>query len=138
MERGGNKQVVSLQEKMCSCEKWQCYGFPCSHVMAVCAFNNIDSDELISDYYRLHVYARCYEKEFAPIPHEQYWPRPRVRVSLKPNNGLKRGVGRPVSSRIHTEMDEADLPREPPTRCRCSVCNEEGHNCRRCPRRNQS
>ena len=36
MDKGHNKQVVKLNEGTCSCNKWQSFGIPCSHVLAVC------------------------------------------------------------------------------------------------------
>ncbi|RVW25042.1 Serine/threonine-protein phosphatase 7 long form-like [Vitis vinifera] len=73
MDKGRNKQVVKLNEGTCSCNKWQSFGIPCSHVLAVSAHMRIDSWQLVEKYYRLDAYASCYAPEFNPIPHESYW-----------------------------------------------------------------
>ena len=43
MDKGHNKQVVKLNEGTCSCNKWQSFGIPCSHVLDICAHMRIDS-----------------------------------------------------------------------------------------------
>ncbi|KAK1379309.1 hypothetical protein POM88_026053 [Heracleum sosnowskyi] len=35
--KGGKKQIVRLQECICTCNKWQTYQIPCSRVLACCA-----------------------------------------------------------------------------------------------------
>ncbi|KAK1394873.1 hypothetical protein POM88_013929 [Heracleum sosnowskyi] len=36
-QKGGKKQIVRLQERICTCNKWKTYHIPCSHVLACCA-----------------------------------------------------------------------------------------------------
>ena len=43
MDKGHNKQVVKLNEGTCSCNKWQSFGIPCSHVLDICAHMRIHS-----------------------------------------------------------------------------------------------
>ncbi|KAK9120028.1 hypothetical protein Scep_018121 [Stephania cephalantha] len=128
MEKGGNKHIVSLKERHCSCNKWQCFGIPCSHLQAVCAHAQIDCWQFIEHYYRLDVYALCYKSEFNPIPDEDNWPLSSL-PSLLPNQNLKRKIGRPKFTHIQNETDM----REPSGKTRCGLCKKEGHNRRKCP-----
>ena len=57
MDKGRNKQVVKLNEGTCSCNKWQSFGIPCSHVLVVYAHMRIDSWQFVEKYYRLDAYA---------------------------------------------------------------------------------
>ena len=43
MDKGDNKQVVNLKDCKCTCNKWQPFSIPCSHVLDVCAHAKIDS-----------------------------------------------------------------------------------------------
>ena len=43
IDKEHNKQVIKLNEGTCSCNKWQSFGIPCSHVLVVCAHMRIDS-----------------------------------------------------------------------------------------------
>ncbi|RVX07531.1 Serine/threonine-protein phosphatase 7 long form-like [Vitis vinifera] len=128
MDKGRNKQVVKLNEGTCSCNKWQSFGIPCSHVLAVSAHMRIDSWQLVEKYYRLDAYASCYAPEFNPIPHESYWPYPDFPI-LHPDPTSMRDKGRPRSSRIRNEMDL----KETSVRIRCGLCKIAGHNRRNCP-----
>ena len=94
MDKGRNKQVVKLNEGTCSCNKWQSFGIPCSHVLAVSAHMRIDSWQLVEKYYRLDAYASCYAPEFNPIPHESYWPYPDFPI-LHPDPTSMRDKRRP-------------------------------------------
>ncbi|KAJ9672503.1 hypothetical protein PVL29_025922 [Vitis rotundifolia] len=128
MDKGRNKQVVKLNEGTCSCNKWQSFGIPCSHVLAVSAHMRIDSWQFVDKYYRMDAYASSYAPEFNPIPHESYWPYPDFPI-LHPDPTLMRDKGRPRSSRIRNEMDL----KEPSVRVRCGLCKIAGHNRRNCP-----
>ena len=70
MNKGRNKQVVKLNEGTCSCNKWQSFGIPCSHVLDVCAHMRIDSWQFVEKYYMMDAYANSYASKFNPIPHE--------------------------------------------------------------------
>ena len=43
MDKGNNIQIVKLKERTCTCNKWQSFGIPYSHVLVVCARARIDS-----------------------------------------------------------------------------------------------
>ena len=128
MDKGKNKQIVNLKENKCSCNKWQSFGIPCSHVLAVCAHARIDSWQYVDRYFTMDTYARCYAPKFFPIPHKSYWPEPNFPI-LHPNPTLLREKGRPGSSRIRNEMDW----KEPSVKIRCGICKQEGHNRLKCP-----
>ena len=36
MDKRNNIQIVKLKEGTCTCNKWQSFGIPCSHVLVVC------------------------------------------------------------------------------------------------------
>ncbi|KAK9149126.1 hypothetical protein Scep_007883 [Stephania cephalantha] len=67
MHKGNNTQVVILKDRVCSCNKWQSFGFPCSHVLAACAFIRVSYAQFIEPYYRIDVYAECYSYNFKVI-----------------------------------------------------------------------
>ena len=69
MDKGRNKQVVKLNKGTCSCNKWQSFGIPCSHVLAICAHMRIDNWQFIENYYRMDVYTSSCASEFNLIPH---------------------------------------------------------------------
>ena len=76
MDKGNNIQIVKLKETTCTCNKWQSFGIPCSHVLTICACARMDSWQFIDKHYRMDVYGCCYTPQFNPIPHQAYWPEP--------------------------------------------------------------
>ena len=72
MGKGDDNQVVNLKDCKCTCNKWQSFGIPYSHVLVVCAHARIDSWQYVDKYYNIDAYTRCYTPKFFPIPHEAY------------------------------------------------------------------
>ncbi|XP_012574218.1 uncharacterized protein [Cicer arietinum] len=56
----GDKFVVSLENRECSCRKWMLTGIPCCHAVCCCNFLKKDPEDLIPTYYRRETYATCY------------------------------------------------------------------------------
>ncbi|XP_074315450.1 uncharacterized protein LOC141651648 [Silene latifolia] len=127
--RVGRSHTVRLNEGTCTCNKWQNFHYPCSHVMAVCRAFSIDVDQFVDPLYSSGEYHGSYRTIFQPIPDEGYW-RPWTDKTLIPNYAKVRGRGRPISKRIRNEMDENSK-----SSYSCSLCNVEGHNKRSCPTR---
>ncbi|XP_074327034.1 uncharacterized protein LOC141664975 [Apium graveolens] len=73
-QKGGNQQIVRLMERICTCNKWQTYQIPCSHVLACCANQKIQYTTLVSEWYRLDNARKVYATLFEPLPHEDRWP----------------------------------------------------------------
>ncbi|CAK8564722.1 unnamed protein product [Lathyrus sativus] len=132
MDHGEGKPMghykVDLLNGWCDCGKFQAFRVPCSHVTDACSNVRHDAYTLLSDVYRVTNLFGVYSASFPVMPCDEYWPvyegdqichNPRMRRNKK---------GRPVSTRITTEMDNFDkLERK------CSMCRQTGHNRTRCP-----
>ena len=116
MDKGNNIQIVKLKEETCTYNKWQSFGIPCSHVLAVCAHAKINSWQFVDKHYRMDVYG-CYTPQFNPIPHQSYWPKLNFPI-VHHNPILVHDKRRPRSSRIRNEMEW----REPSVKIRCGLC----------------
>lgn len=90
----------------------------------------IDPWRFVEMYYTIPVYMQTWAPEWHPIPHEAYWPPPDL--ELMPDAQLERGKGRPMSTRIHNEMDAESSSRGGKL---CGICRERGHNRSKCPLR---
>ena len=123
MDKGCNKQVVKLNKVTCSCNKWQSFGIPCSHVLMVYAYMRIDIWQFVEKYYRMDAYASSYALEFNLIPNESYWLYFDFPI-LHPNPTSMMDKGLPRSSRIRNEMDLM----KPYLRVECGLCKIKGHN----------
>ena len=72
---GNTNQVVNLNHKTYTCEKYSAYKYTCSHMIAVCEETGCSFLEYIDDVYRLGVHSRVWERFFEPRPHEAYCPK---------------------------------------------------------------
>lgn len=122
-------QVVRISQHTCTCQKWQCYHLPCSHVMAACAKVKIDFYRYVDRCYTINEYHQSYAPMFQPIPHQDYWSQYEQGTIIIPDKSRLRQKGRPRSTRIRNDMDV----RETGSRYRCGICHGEGHDRRTCP-----
>jgi hypothetical protein len=129
MNKGNHRHVVKLGNRTCSCGKWQAYHIPCSHVIAACASQHINVYQYIDPFYSLTEMLACYQPHFEPMKDAPYWEEDPNFPMLRPDPRLFRQRGRPKSTRIRNEMDW----RENQHKQSCGLCNEEGHNRRKCP-----
>nr|XP_023883871.1 uncharacterized protein LOC111996153 [Quercus suber] len=143
---GGNHSYeVRLQDRTCSCGKWQNIGIPCSHTIRVCDYLHIDSTTYIHPCYGLNNVINTYEHAFVVPKSQSLWGDP-IGPKWLPNPALFRAKGRPVMSRIRNEMDgmrnkdrerrwwreDTDLIESQPKQT-CGLCHAPGHNRRKCP-----
>jgi len=125
--------TVNLSNRTCTCNKWQIYHYPCSHLLAVCSNENIPYARFVDPFYFMEQYKLSYQPSFRPVAPQRNW-RPWSGKKLVPDPSLKRGDGRPKSTRIQNEMDNpsqgerTDNPSKEKRRKTCSVCKGVGHN----------
>ncbi|XP_057758259.1 uncharacterized protein LOC130978852 [Arachis stenosperma] len=83
----------------------------------------------VHEVYRLSSVFGVYQMGFIPPIPEGFWP-PYAGPTVIPDPSMRRASeGRPRSTRIRTNMDEAD-PNRPK---RCGLCRQPGHTRRSCP-----
>ena len=140
---GDHTHGVNLLQRSCTCQKWKLYKIPCSHVIAVCIRYQRDAEQYIDPCYSVDALFRSYAPIFPALKDRLSWPDPEETRRVLPNPRLIRAKGRPVSTRIRNEMDEGgNRPRTTPwkeggRKVQCGLCDQEGHNRRTCPKRNE-
>ncbi|KAI5667443.1 hypothetical protein M9H77_17296 [Catharanthus roseus] len=65
--------TLQLNNKSCSCGKWQTYTLPYSHVLAMCRENRSRTDTYVPKIYSRQTYKRTYQTNFHPILSENFW-----------------------------------------------------------------
>ncbi|KAH1266114.1 hypothetical protein GmHk_01G001681 [Glycine max] len=122
---------VMLQSQKCDCGEFQAKHLPCSHVMTACKSVNVDPMTYVPMIFTLQHILHIYDNSFGLLPDESMWqeyegdqwgPDPRRKRTAK---------GRPVSTRIPTEMDEDENERA--SRKKCGLCRQHGHSRNNCP-----
>ncbi|XP_050213209.1 uncharacterized protein LOC126664727 [Mercurialis annua] len=71
--RGENTHTVNLQQKKCTCGKFQQFKLPCSHAMAVCAKEKLNPHDFVHWHYQTKFAVQCWNTPFKPLRDRTYW-----------------------------------------------------------------
>ncbi|XP_022030248.1 uncharacterized protein LOC110931151 [Helianthus annuus] len=124
--------TVDLENKTCTCRKWQLRGYPCKHVCAVAGFLHKNAEDYVDPCYHKETYMRTYEYSIPPLPSEKFWPKVDYPMDPPP---IKKAPGRPKKNR---KRDPHEDPKKPGKLIKhgvimtCGICGERGHNKRKC------
>ncbi|KAM6541244.1 hypothetical protein CsatB_005691 [Cannabis sativa] len=122
-ERG--TYIVNIQEKTCTCRRFQEDEVPCSHALAVIAKKRLNCYEFCSAYYKTETMKATYAETVYPLPHEDEWSLPEeLDILVLPPKG-KIPPGRPRRRRIRARG-------EPRVVMKCGRCGKSGHNRKTC------
>ncbi|KAI5669335.1 hypothetical protein M9H77_19188 [Catharanthus roseus] len=124
---GNNVYTLRLNNKFCSCGKWQTYTLLCSHVLAVYKENWSRTDAYVPDIYLRQTYIKTYQANFHPVLGENFWRDVPFNLTFYPPN-MKKERGRKQGKRFQGEMDYRN-PDSPP---KCGRCRMPGYNIKNC------
>ena len=140
---GDHTHRVNMLQRTCTCQKWKLYKIPSSHIIAVCIRYRHDVEQYIDPCYSMDALFWSYAPVFPALKDRLSWPDPKETRRVLLNPQLIREKGRFVSTQIRNEMDEGGKrPRTTPwkeggRKVQCGLCDQEGHNQRTCPKRNE-
>ncbi|XP_058769018.1 uncharacterized protein LOC131642868 [Vicia villosa] len=127
----GQKFVVDISKRSCSCNFWELVGIPCRHAIAALGFRQQNPEDFVDHCYCRDKYAICYSFSISPINGEEMWPEVQSDPIIPPM--YKRGPGRPKKLRIREcGEDGARRRRFPGVSYRCTKCDKFGHNAQTC------
>ncbi|KAK2389968.1 hypothetical protein QL285_063521 [Trifolium repens] len=125
----GDKFLVNLATKECSCRKWMLTGIPCCHAIASILKKVQKPEDYVPNYYRKETYEACYAPLIYPVSGQSVWEKTQY-TDLQPPP-IRRQPGRPKKRR---NREEGELCREPAMLKKkgmkqgCRRCGEPGHN----------
>ncbi|KAI5683479.1 hypothetical protein M9H77_04707 [Catharanthus roseus] len=86
---GNNVYTLQINNKSCSCGKWQIYTSPCSHVLAMCREMGSRADTNVPEIYSRQTYRRPYLANFHPVLSENFWRDVPFNLTFYPPNMKK-------------------------------------------------
>ncbi|GKA76754.1 transposase, MuDR [Tanacetum coccineum] len=139
----GEQCVVNVEDKSCSCRKWDLTGIPCKH--AVAAIWNMSENGLepgipetwVHESYWLTTWEEMYRFKINPCNGPDLWPPSDSPITLTPPD-YHTPIGRPPKKRKKSDAELYDnmvkdgkLSRVDKT-VTCNKCGQKGHNSRSC------
>ncbi|WMV07521.1 hypothetical protein MTR67_000906, partial [Solanum verrucosum] len=125
----GRRYIVCLEQKVCTCERFQLDEIPCAHAIAVLKHKNIiNMHPYCSDYYKPNALEKTYEVAMVPMPDKEDWSVPDYvlyEIVLPPR--YRRLVGRPRKRRKKNVDEKITVNKNS-----CGHYGQEGHNRRTC------
>ena len=67
--------TVKLNEWSYDCGQFQALWLPCSHAITMCAFCNLNYDDLVDPVYKLENVFKIYQHHFHSLRSEDTWPQ---------------------------------------------------------------
>ncbi|GJT40318.1 mutator type transposase [Tanacetum coccineum] len=139
--------VVNLNQRTCSCRKWEISGIPCKHAIAAIhdmADNGNDvgiPEDWVHDSYKLATWKAVYSHKVNPVNGRELWSKFECPTTLLPPK-IHPQIGRPPKKRKKSKGEIVMVKGNKLTRqgktVTCSLCHAAGHNKRSCDRRQPS
>ena len=124
--------IMDLEEKKCSCRKWDIIGIPCCHAISCIFFNKEDAKKYVNASYERTTYIDCYKPIIEPINGQNMWKAsglPPVQPPIKrrpPGRPKKKRALEPDEPRSHKKNRDLGISKQ------CKLCRKLGRNKRSC------
>ncbi|CAL8083959.1 unnamed protein product [Prunus armeniaca] len=113
--------LVHLQNRSCTCRKFDLEQLPCKHAIAVCRHLKLNPYSFASSYYTRATWAAAYAESIYPVPPEGTWVIPQNVKKVKILPPLCNVMpGRRKTQRIASRGEESRQKK-------CSRCGVKGH-----------
>ncbi|KAE8772033.1 transposon mutator sub-class [Hordeum vulgare] len=124
---------VDIKKMECSCRAWQLSGITCRHACACLRHERIKPEDVVNKRYNIEAFKLAYGQVIMPCSDPKVWKKMYGPTMGPPKLGKQ--VGRPSKKRKKNPLEEDDGTRMSMHGIigHCGVCNEPGHNRRKCP-----
>lgn len=127
--------IVNLQNRCCSCRRWQIYGIPCAHTAAALLSCGEDARLYAEDCFSIRKYCEAYSQTIHPIPDRSMWNElaegteagAKTNIIIRPPK-TRRPPGRPKKKVLRLES-----LKRPKRVVQCGRCHLLGHSQKKCP-----
>ena len=125
----GYKCVVNLEERTCSCRKWQVSGIPCKHAIAFITYLGEPLEKYVDMFYSVDKFKAAYEALIPALPDKSQWAQSDHNFFIHPPF-LKPTAGRRQNERFKGCTEGSTTKRKGSHQCK--VCKNYGHRWYKC------
>ncbi|XP_019172721.1 PREDICTED: uncharacterized protein LOC109168128 [Ipomoea nil] len=129
---------VNLNQRCCSCRRWDLNGIPCSHAIAAIRTKGEVPEDYVHHCYTVEAYMRSYKPAIMPIHPSDLWTKTGQKPPLPPKYKVQPGRPKKLRKRDPIENESivgdkliSKLSRKGEKK-KCSICGQYGHNKRSC------
>ena len=126
---------VSLENKTCSCRRWEITGIPCEHAYGVMLKKGLEAQEFVVHWFRTATWRRTYAEGIVPLRAAKFWPvgpepsiiepeipdQPGRKKVTKADKKRKKGVNESPSKKKEKFLKRI---------MHCGICGVANHNSR--------
>lgn len=127
--------IVDIRSRVCSCRRWQIYGFPCAHAAAALISCGQNVQIFAEPCFTSESYRETYAQSISPVPDKSLWTEPgdvaegegaKVDIMICPPK-TRRLPGRPKKKVLRVES-----LKRPKRVVQCGRCHMLGHSQKKC------
>jgi len=130
----GEKFVVDIDKRECSCRKWSITTIPYCHALTAMRFLNLNGEDYLPHYFLKSTYEETYLSMIYPVNGPHLWEMTSYCDVLPPTKRIL--PGRPKKKRMleswELRKDDTQV-RQGGTRKMCAICRQLGHKQNNCP-----
>ncbi|XP_048138911.1 uncharacterized protein LOC115751334 [Rhodamnia argentea] len=149
VEANDDTFMVDLNEKTCTCKRWDISRIPCNHVISCINFMKGNLNDFVADYFKKAAYERCYQFALPTLNGRKMWPEtsedpllppPFRKLPGWPKKDRKRSDGEKRKDEKSKRIRKPRITNTNPTKkskagvtMKCSNYHGIGHNRTKCP-----
>ncbi|XP_010507282.1 PREDICTED: uncharacterized protein LOC104783877 [Camelina sativa] len=126
---GYDKHRVCLNERTCTCMKFQICGIPCEHAYGLILKNTLEAEDYVCEWFRTFKWRDNYTDGIVPQRGSWYWPCTGGETVYPPPRPDDENVDKKRKKGVH-ESPTNKQPKQKKISMHCGICGAADHNYR--------
>ncbi|XP_010420141.1 PREDICTED: uncharacterized protein LOC104705765 [Camelina sativa] len=126
---GYDKHRVCLNERTCTCMKFQICGIPCEHAYGLIMKKTLEAEDYVCQWFRTFKWRENYTDGVVPQRGPRYWPCTGGETVYPPPRSDDEKVDKKRKKGAH-ESPTKKQPKQKKRIMHCGICGAADHNCR--------
>ncbi|XP_010445515.1 PREDICTED: uncharacterized protein LOC104728189 [Camelina sativa] len=126
---GYDKHKVNLNERTCTCMKFQICGIPCEHAYGLIFKKTLEAEDYVCEWFRTFKWKENYMEGIIPQTGPRYWPCTGGESVHPPPRPDDEKVDKKRKKGAH-ESPTKKKPKQKKRIMHCGICGAADHNCR--------